>query len=58
MEISSPSAGYEPDFITVTGKISVNQFGLTDAHNHVWIEKVDRALNQGPVLDRQDGKIQ
>jgi 5-phospho-D-xylono-1,4-lactonase len=55
MEISSPSSGHEPEVITVSGKISVNQFGLTDAHNHVWIEKVDRALNQGPILNQKDG---
>ena len=41
--------------ITVSGDKSVNQFGFTDAHNHVWIEKVDKAINQGPVLDQNGG---
>jgi len=55
METSLPSAEHEPVVITVSGEKSVNQFGLTDAHNHVWIEKVDGVLNQGPVLDQSDG---
>jgi 5-phospho-D-xylono-1,4-lactonase len=43
--------------ISVTGPIDVNMAGITDAHNHVWIESVLGALYRGPVLNNRDAII-
>jgi predicted metal-dependent phosphotriesterase family hydrolase len=39
--------------LTVTGPIEPGEAGITDAHNHVWIEPVPGAISDGPVLDDQ-----
>ncbi len=36
--------------VTVTGPIDPNAAGITDAHNHLWIEPVERAQIGSPVL--------
>ncbi len=37
---------------TVLGEVAYDRFGITDAHNHVWIEPVPGANPANPVLDR------
>lgn len=39
---------------TVLGEISHEDMGITDAHNHVWIEKIPGADPTSPVLDQYD----
>jgi 5-phospho-D-xylono-1,4-lactonase len=39
--------------VTVLGEISPVDMGLTDAHNHVWIEPIPRSAPNSPVLNRQ-----
>lgn len=36
---------------TVTGPIPWNSTGITDAHNHVWIDRVTEGKSSNPVLD-------
>ncbi|NJD58259.1 MAG: hypothetical protein C3F13_00590 [Anaerolineales bacterium] len=38
--------------ITVLGPVTHEQLGITDAHNHVWIEPVSGANPGSPVLDQ------
>ena len=40
--------------ITVQGPIPYEQLGITDAHNHMWIEPVSGADPGSPVLNRFD----
>jgi predicted metal-dependent phosphotriesterase family hydrolase len=40
---------------TVTGPISYGDLGMTDAHNHVWIEKVPGSGPSSPVLADREG---
>lgn len=40
--------------VTVLGEISPNDMGLTDAHNHVWIEPVPGADSNAPILNQFD----
>ena len=51
----SPAAGRPVH--TVLGEIPHDRLGITDAHNHVWIDAVPGADPSGPVLDQYD-KIQ
>ena len=37
--------------MTVTGPLEAEQAGLTDAHNHVWIDPVEGAAPGAPVLN-------
>ncbi len=37
--------------ISVTGPIPWNSTGITDAHNHVWINRVPGGCSSNPVLD-------
>lgn len=39
---------------SVLGEISYQDMGITDAHNHVWIEPVSGADKAAPVLDQFD----
>jgi 5-phospho-D-xylono-1,4-lactonase len=44
-----------PEFITsVTGNIPWKTMGITDAHNHVWIDPVEQSNPDSPVLDDLD----
>jgi 5-phospho-D-xylono-1,4-lactonase len=38
--------------ITVQGPLSYDSLGITDAHNHIWIEPVAGADSDGPVLNQ------
>jgi predicted metal-dependent phosphotriesterase family hydrolase len=40
---------------SVLGPISYETMGITDAHNHVWIEKIAGADSKSPILDQFDG---
>jgi len=40
--------------MTVSGPVPVQQMGITDAHNHLWIESLDVPADNAPVLDRMD----
>lgn len=39
---------------SVLGDIHFESLGITDAHNHVWIDKVKGADSSAPVLDQYD----
>ena len=39
---------------TVLGEIEPKEMGLTDAHNHVWIEPVPGADSNAPILNQFD----
>jgi phosphotriesterase-related protein len=38
--------------VTVLGEVAYPELGITDAHNHVWIERVPGADLAAPVLDQ------
>jgi phosphotriesterase-related protein len=40
--------------MTVRGPVPYEQLGITDVHNHVWIEAVAGAAQSNPVLDQYD----
>jgi 5-phospho-D-xylono-1,4-lactonase len=40
--------------ITVQGPLAYERLGITDAHNHVWIEPVSGAARDSPVLNQFD----
>lgn len=40
--------------MTVSGPIPSQQMGITDAHNHLWIERLDVPADNAPVLDQMD----
>ncbi len=42
---------------TVTGPVAPEEIGITDAHNHVWIEPVAGAAQGAPVLDDADAAL-
>jgi phosphotriesterase-related protein len=43
---------------TVQGPLAYEQLGITDAHNHIWIEPVPGADPSSPVLNQFDGILQ
>jgi predicted metal-dependent phosphotriesterase family hydrolase len=51
MTLTSPSIVPRP-VITVQGPIPYDQLGITDAHNHVWIETIPGACEGIPVLNQ------
>jgi phosphotriesterase-related protein len=40
--------------VTVQGEVAHQELGITDAHNHVWISRIDGAATGSPVLDQYD----
>ena len=50
---SSPSSLVRP-VITVQGPIQYEYLGITDAHNHIWIEPVPGADPKAPILNQFD----
>jgi predicted metal-dependent phosphotriesterase family hydrolase len=40
-----------PVLFTVTGLLPLEDAGVVDAHNHLWIDPVPQALNPGPLLN-------
>lgn len=44
--------------MTVKGSIPFDRLGITDAHNHMWIENVPGADPSSPVLDQFDSILQ
>lgn len=40
---------------TVLGTVPLAELGVTDAHNHVWIEPVRGAVDDSPVLNQYNG---
>jgi phosphotriesterase-related protein len=40
--------------MTVRGPVSYESLGITDAHNHVWIEAIPGADPESPVLDQYE----
>jgi predicted metal-dependent phosphotriesterase family hydrolase len=53
MALSPPLIVPRP-VMTVHGPIPYEQLGITDAHNHIWIEAVPGASQDSPVLDQYD----
>jgi predicted metal-dependent phosphotriesterase family hydrolase len=53
MPLSSPPIVPRP-VMTVQGPVPYEQLGITDVHNHVWIEAVQGAAPGSPVLDQYD----
>jgi predicted metal-dependent phosphotriesterase family hydrolase len=51
-ELISPSTRAARPVMTVAGPISFDEMGITDAHNHVWIEGFKGADPANPVLDQ------
>jgi predicted metal-dependent phosphotriesterase family hydrolase len=51
MTVSSHHSAPHP-VITVQGSIQFDSLGITDAHNHMWIEPVPGADPGGPVLNQ------
>ena len=51
MAISLPPNALRP-VMTVLGPVPYNCLGITDAHNHVWIEAIPEAAQDIPVLDQ------
>jgi predicted metal-dependent phosphotriesterase family hydrolase len=51
MSVSSHLSASRP-VITVQGPLPYERLGITDAHNHVWIEPVPGADPGGPVLNQ------
>ncbi|MDD5369735.1 MAG: hypothetical protein PHQ40_11660 [Anaerolineaceae bacterium] len=41
--------------MTVLGPVEYDQLGVTDAHNHVWIDTVEGADPHSPVLNQRTG---
>jgi predicted metal-dependent phosphotriesterase family hydrolase len=41
----------KPVLVSVTGSLPVEEAGVVDAHNHLWIALVPQAVNPGPVLN-------
>ncbi len=53
MSISNPIT--QPHLVnTVLGPLSYLVFGITDAHNHVWINPIDGSSKGSPVLNDKD----
>ncbi len=53
MSITNPIT--QPHLVnTVLGPLSHLVFGITDAHNHVWIDPIDGAAKGSPVLNDQE----
>lgn len=53
MSISHPIS--QPHLVnTVLGPLSHLVFGITDAHNHIWIDPIDGAAQGSPVLNDKD----
>lgn len=50
MAVLSPTSAPRP-VMTVQGPIPYEHLGITDAHNHMWIESVPGADPSGPVLN-------
>jgi phosphotriesterase-related protein len=53
MPDSSPSIVARP-VMTVQGPVAYEQLGITDAHNHLWIDAVSGASEGSPVLNQFD----
>ncbi len=51
---ASPLPGSPHPVVTVLGQIHYEQLGITDAHNHVWIEPIPGASEGSPVLNQYD----
>jgi 5-phospho-D-xylono-1,4-lactonase len=57
MSISNPIT--QPHLVnTVLGPLSHLVFGITDAHNHIWIDPIDGAALDSPVLNDRELIIQ
>ena len=41
----------KPLIMTVSGSVEPNRAGITDAHNHVWIDRVSGETPDAPVLN-------
>jgi phosphotriesterase-related protein len=48
----SPQLSAPHPVITVQGPVPYERLGITDAHNHIWIEPVPGADPSGPVLNQ------
>jgi predicted metal-dependent phosphotriesterase family hydrolase len=44
----------EPKVVTVTGDISPEELDVCDAHTHVWIDAVECAAEDAPVLNNRE----
>ena len=52
MEQQAKSIPSRPMVMTVLGERLPEELGITDAHNHVWIERVPGTPDDLPRLDR------
>jgi predicted metal-dependent phosphotriesterase family hydrolase len=51
---ASPSITVPRPIMTVRGPVPYERLGITDAHNHVWIDLIPGADPQAPVLNQFD----
>lgn len=51
---SAPEKAGHSMLITVLGPVAAEEVGVTDAHGHVWIERVAGVAGTSPVLDNWD----
>ncbi len=49
--VDKPPSDAPWQFITVTGPLTPDRAGITDAHNHLWIAAMPGAYKHAPVLD-------
>lgn len=50
----SSASNPSPHVMTVQGPIAFDQLGITDAHNHVWIDSLPDVAEENPVLNQYD----
>ena len=48
----SPILSVARPVMTVKGPLAYQRLGITDVHNHIWIDRVAGAQPGGPVLDQ------
>ncbi len=54
---SLPESQIPRPVMTVLGPVPFEQLSITDAHNHVWIEPVDGAAQNAPILNDYDAIV-
>ena len=52
--INSSTSNQSGQVTTVQGFVPYDQLGITDAHNHVWIDSLPDVAEENPVLNQYD----
>ena len=48
------ASNLSPQVMTVQGFIAYDQLGITDAHNHIWIDSLPDVAEENPVLNQYE----